>query len=266
MSDAPPKLYELQAQFQAAVLRGEAQVLAYIPGSSRASNEALFGVYAHALVARLVGVLKGEHRCVRAYLGCEAFDRVARGYVRAHPSRTPNARWYAAGFPEHLRAVNDDPAASDLAEIERALGLAFDAADEPLLDLAALSSIPADAWAGLVFVPHASARALQLTTNAHAIWQAIVAEIDVPRGETLAKGQMLLVWRRDGSRPSVRALPPEEAMLWAEMSAGRPFGRLCELGAQFSGGDGAPQRVASVLASWLGSGALTGYRLAESDG
>lgn len=260
MSDAPPKLHELQTQFQAAVLRGEADVLAHIPGSSRASNEVLFGVYAHAFVARLVGVLKGEHRCVRAYLGCEVFDRVARGYVRAHPSRTPNARWYAAGFPEHLRAVSDDPVAHELAAIEQAVGLAFDAADEPLLDLAALSSIPADAWPGLVFVPHASARALRLTTNAHAIWQAIVAEAVMPRGEPVAEGQLLLVWRRDGTRPSVRALPPEEAMLWTEMSAGQPFGRLCELAAQFSGGDGAPQRVALVLASWLGSGALTAVR------
>jgi hypothetical protein len=59
----------------------------------------------------------------------------------------------------------------------------------------------------------------------------------------------------------VRALSPEEAMMWDEAAKGVPFGRLCELAAVYDDPDTAPLRAAQHLKGWIGSGALSAASL-----
>ena len=61
-SDHAPTLAELQDRFQAAVIAGDDDILALIPGNSRTTNDVLLGVYRHAYVARLVEVVASDHR------------------------------------------------------------------------------------------------------------------------------------------------------------------------------------------------------------
>lgn len=254
-----PTLAELQQAFQAAVLGTEDSVLSHLRAGARAGRETLFGVYRSAYAGRLVGVLRTEYPHLAAYLGDGAFDRMARGYITAHPSQHPNARWVGNRLPEYLAdecVARAHPEFAELAVLERALANAFDASDSPLLTLQDLADVPPERWSDLVFRPHPSAARLDEAHNTLAIWSALKEDATPPPPCREADIVHLLVWRRDG-RATVRRLGPEEAMLWDEAARGVPFGQLCELAAVFDDLDKAPVRVAGTLRGWLESGLVT---------
>lgn len=258
MAGRSPTLADVQSLFQAAVVDGADDVLGLIPANSRTTRDVLFGVYRHAYVARLVEVVQNAYPMLAVYMGEAAFKDMARAYVALYPSRHANARWYASDVPHLLERpdYSGAPHLREIALIERQLDLAFDAADGPVLDLAALGRHPPETWGGLVFRPHPSATVLPLSTNAFDIWAAIKNEIDVPPAVRLAEPQSLLVWRRDGVATS-RVLGPEERMLWIEAARGTSFGGLAEMAAVFDDPEMAALRVAQYLQGWLVSGLLS---------
>lgn len=262
-----PTLAELQALFQAAVVDGKDDVLGLIPPNSRTSTDVLFGVYRHAYVARLVEVVNNAYPILAIYMGEAPFNEMARSYVALYPSRHANARWYASDLPDLLERPEFAGARHlrEIALIERQLDLAFDAADGPVLDLAALGRHPPETWGGLVFRPHPSAALLALSTNAFDLWAAIKNDADVPPVETLAEPLSLLVWRRDGVA-TARLLGAEERMLWIEAARGATFGGLAELAAVFDDPDTAALRVAQYLQGWLVSGLLSEAMVRELTG
>ncbi|MFA5948824.1 MAG: DNA-binding domain-containing protein [Hyphomicrobium sp.] len=251
-----PSLAELQARFQAAVMGGDNEILALVPGNSRTSNEVLLGVYRHAYVWRLVGVIKADHPVLAAYMEDESFEPMAEGYIAAHPSRSRNARWFSHKVPEFLQdRYSAYPELAEIAALERALSDAFDAPDAAVLSLAGLAAYPPERWGDLSFSPHASCTLLHHKTNAFQIWQALKDGGEAPSKVDLDNGQTLLAWRRDGV-PTVRVLGPEEAMMWTEAQRGVPFGRLCELLAVFDDPETAALRAAQHLQAWITSEAL----------
>ena len=257
--NVPPTLAELQTSFQQAILAGDDQILSLIPPNSRTTRDVLFGVYRHAYAGRLVEIIANDHAFLKAYVGDDYFDTLARAYVEAHPSHTQNARWFAESLPDFLAVTEPyafNPQLSELARLERTLGFAFDAPDAPVVDLAALQAIDPQDWERLVFTAHPSARVLDFKSNALAIWTALRDESTPPDVEHFEDAQRCLVWRHNLT-PMVRALPPEEAMLWHEAGKGVPFGRLCELLAVFDDPDTAPLRAAQALQGWLASSVLT---------
>lgn len=260
-------LAELQASFQAAVMAGSDDVLAFIPPNSRTSNAVLLGVYRFAYVARLVEVVRNAYPMLAAHMGDDAFHRMAERYVAATPSRHANARWYAAEVPDFLGRADygRSPALREIALLERQLDLAFDVADAPILDLAALAAHASEAWPLLVFEPHPSAALLSFRTNAFDIWVALKNGCAAPDAVARAEPQALLVWRREGV-PNVRVVGAEERLLWIEAGRGVPFGRLAELAAVYDAPDAAALRVAQYLNGWLSAGllseAMTGGRKA----
>jgi Putative DNA-binding domain len=255
---APPTLAELQDLLQRAILSGDDSILDLIPGNSRTSRDVLFGVYRHAYAGRLIGIVKNEHPNLAAYLGDDVFDAVVTGYVAAHPSHTPNARWVSMALPEYLARAPETRGHAgivELARLERALNDAFDALDSKVLDLAALTAIPPERWEDLTFVAHASARRLDFATNAFAIWGALSREETPPDMRPLDPTEPLLVWRRE-TTSTVRVMNREEAMLWDEAMQGVPFGALCEMAATYDDPDNAALRVAGYLQGWIQGGAL----------
>lgn len=260
-----PSLSAVQEMFQRALLTGDtAAFLALIPDNGRTSRDVLLGVYQHAYVARLVGVMASDHELLYAHMSAPAFDAMARQFIAAHPSRTPNARWFADGLPNFLARTDPycaRPALHELVGLERRLADAFDAPDAPVLTLADLAAIaPAD-WGLLTFRAHPSTARLDHQSNAFAIWSALKGDLPAP-AETLRRDEpdRLLVWRT-GSTAMVRALGAEEAMLWDEAGRGATFGRLCELTAVFGDPATAALRAAQHLQAWLSTGALTGLAL-----
>lgn len=253
------ELAKIQESFQRALLTGDTRaILDEIRPSAKESAEVLLGVYQHAYVARLVGLLKADYPVLLRVLGADFFEPLACSYIARHPSRFANARWFGSAFPEHVAAregAADDPLPVDVARLERALADVLDAADEPRLALADLASIDPDGWPHLVFTPHPAVRRLDLNTNARVIWLADARDEPLPEPTRLAEPERLLVYRPELT-PRMRVLGYEEAMVWTEMAKGVRFGILCEMLATYGGEDDAALRAAGHLKLWIEEGLL----------
>ena len=248
------KLKDLQAQFQNAILTGDATVLGLIPDGAHEGKAELLSVYQSGYALRLIEVIRADHEVLAAYLGDDLFEEMARAYIAKHPSQNPNARWVAQHIPEFLKSTepyNTDVVAGDIGLIEHALSSAFDSVDVPVLGLAEIAGTAPDAWPELTFVPQPACRRLNVMSNAFEIWRAIVNEDDdVPTPVAQNDVVQLLVWRQDGTS-KIRPLGTEEAMMWDEAAKGVRFGVLCEMLATYDDPDGAAMRAASYLRGWL---------------
>jgi hypothetical protein len=253
----------LQGAFQRAVLDGDAGVLADLLDGPREARGVMLDVYRNAYVLRLVETMRCENPLLHAYLGDETFDAMARAYVAARPSRHPNLRWFSQDLPAFLAATppyGDHPAVAELSALETALADAFDAPNEAVLGLADFAGVAPDSFTALVFRPHASARRLDLRTNAFTLWSALRDEESPPVVETLPAPDRIIVWRQEDTA-MVRPLSVEEAMLWDEACGELPFGVLCDLAATYDDPDGAAGRVAGYLQGWVGAGLLGGFTI-----
>jgi hypothetical protein len=247
-----------QAEFQRGILTDDETVLAEILDSPREKRETLYGVYRHAYGSRLVEAMRHDHELLHAYLGDEMFDEMGHAYVKARPSEHPNLRWFSQGLPEFLKSADpycNHPVLADLAALEKGLNDAFDAAEGPVLELAAMAGFAPEQWNDLKFRPHPSAARLDLSTNAAAVWIALKNDETPPDAATLEEPSRILIWRQD-TTPMFRELPPEEAMMWDEAASGIPFGVLCEMLATYDDPDGAAARGAGYLHGWITSGTL----------
>ncbi|MEW6706965.1 MAG: DNA-binding domain-containing protein [Pseudomonadota bacterium] len=231
---------------------------------------ALLHIYRHAFRARLVAALADNHTVLQRALGDEAFEALGRAYVQACPSTHPSIRWYGDRLAEFMATREDlvaHPALVDLARMDWALRDAFDAADAPVLELAALAAVPPEDWGALRFVAHPSVRTLTLAWAVEAAWRAL-REHDPATGEPepalpapQAHAHVLLVWRR-GLETQWRSLPALEAGLLQAALAGQPYAALCEQAAAALDGDAsrAAAAAAGALQQWLADGLFSMLR------
>lgn len=167
-----PSLRESQEAMRDAILAGVRH------------EDAGMEVYRYAYGARLVQTLRSNYPVVAERLGADAFVRIARRHVVTYPSQHYNIRWYGA----HLWRLLDDGYA-DLARMEWALGLAFDAEDRATLTWEALKSTPVDAWADLPLALHPSTQVLAMSWGVAKMWE--------DGAEPRRQDHALLVWRKD---------------------------------------------------------------------
>lgn len=248
-----------QAEFQRGILDGDGTVLAEILDSPRETRDVLFGVYRYAYGSRLVEAMRNDHELLHHYLGDETFDEMGHAYVKAHPSKHPNIRWFSQGLPAFLKTTapySGHPMLTELAALEKTLNDAFDAAEGKVVELSDMAGFAPEAWSELRFQPHPSACRLELATNAAAIWLALKNNEAPPEAATLGQPTHLLIWRQDVT-PMFRELLAEEAMMWNEVANGVPFGVLCEMLATYDDPDNAAGRGAGYLHGWITAGLLT---------
>lgn len=248
---------EFQDEFQRAVVDGEDAILDEILDSSKESRTTLLGVYRNAYVLRLIDFLKNDYEKLYAFVGDDQFDELARAYIAAHPSNTPNARWFGERFPAFVASLDDEHAAvlGDLAKLENGLAYVFDAEDAPLLTMEHLSAIAPEDWGDLTFVAHPATRRLDMTTNADDIWRALHHEENPPEPANLDDDRHMIFYRPEGMA-SFRRIPADEAMMWDEAASGVTFSVLCEMMSVYAGEDEAPARAAGYLQGWINAGML----------
>ena len=176
-------LLRLENDFKDCVLGNRLDMRGQVVGDARADAEERIHVYVEGYRLRLLEVLQDNFPGLRGLLGDNQFDALGRAYIEAHPSTHASVRWFSrqlAGFLRSTAPYSGHPVLAELAAFEWAQGLAFDAADAPVLDVQALATLPPESWGRVRFGFHASLQRLDLDWNAPKIWQAVDAEEDVP--------------------------------------------------------------------------------------
>jgi hypothetical protein len=255
-------LAQLQSVVQRSILEGDNATLAFLKPPPNDTPEVMFGVYKHAYAARLIEVVGNDHEYLKAYLGDEQFNTMARGYLRAYPSHNPNARWFAHRLPEFLaqqKPWSDHPELVELAKLERALNDAFDAPDAPLVTFADLQAFDPTMIAAAILTIHPSMQLLKATTNVTSIWSALKSQERPPKAAALPEPIDILVWRQS-SASRFRLLGAEEAMAIGEAAKAVPFGVLCEMVAVMNDAGTAALRAGGYLRGWIEAELISAIR------
>ena len=232
-------------------------LLASLRGSPALSAEQGLAIYHHAYRARLLEALRGDYPAVHGWLGDAEFDALAGAYVDAQPSRHFSLRWLGGELADFIDAHLVPEQAAPLAELARlewAFGLAFDAAEGEPLGLEQMAGLPAEEWPGLQVRLRPSVQWQRCRYNSLALWRAHKEQDEFPGSQALQQAHVCLIWRH-GLISHYRSLEPGEAVALHGMAvAGWNFAELCVQLSEL--GDNAPLQAASWLRQWLSDGLL----------
>ncbi len=248
-------LATLQREFQADVMGDTDAATWHVVGSDDTDVRARLDVYRHAYGSRLVEVLTADFPALRGSLGSDGFTALAHRYVRSHPSRHRNLRWYGEDFPAFVMSAQD-AAAGDLACLEWMLGLAFDATDAPVLALAALAKIAPEEWATVRFVPPPSAQRADLSSDTAPAWKRLRLEETAESTTNQSGTTPLVVWRKH-LEPHFRPLTEDEAWAIDATLRGESFATICEGLCEWHEPEDAANRAATLLGNWIGDGLIS---------
>ncbi len=225
------RLRDWQLSVEAYLLAGQAQpapaLLGSMQGSATLSAETGLAIYHNAYRARLLETLRGDFPAVLAWLGEEVFAQLAAAYLQAHPSEHFSLRWLGARFPAFIEASEHAAACSELARLEWAFTLAFDAPAGNPLTLEQMAALPPAEWPNLRVTWVPSVQRLPHTYNSLALWRAAKGDEPLPASERLPASLLCLVWRQ-GLQGQFRTLAADEAQALLGMTErGWSFAELC---------------------------------------
>jgi hypothetical protein len=242
-----------QHAFQDGLLGQSQDILRQVRGNARETADTMFGVYRNAYWARLVEVLGHDFPGLKALMGDEAFDRMARAYIARHPSRHPSVRWAGRSLPEFLAAeppYRADPWLADMARFDWALAFAFDAAEAPAASLADLAGVPPEFWGGIRLRCHPTLDAFTVSTPVDEAQPRLIGNVEVVIDRAARCDRAIMAWRM-GDDVKFRAVDRLEFAALRSMQDGATFGDMCELVAREIDPDEAPLRAAQILQGWL---------------
>ena len=262
-----PNLQAIQHDFQGYVLGGDREqpaITVLIDDHFGLAARDRLAIYYDAYRMRLADALAEAFDKTYSYVGDNAFAELCSGYIERHPSQFRNLRWFGDHFPAFAAgALPEHPIVAELAAFEWALGLAFDAADAPVLTLQDLQKLDPEAWETIGFALHPSLQLLSLQYNAPAIWLALGKEEAPPDVVVSEEPTTWLVWRKD-LQPHFRSLTAYEAMALRGLGAGRSFPDVCA-GAAEASEDDITGQIAGWLHTWMNESVLTAFHLHPSN-
>lgn len=245
----------------ARALAGEDRAASPLSGWLAAEDEAQatsrLGVYAHMYFARLSGSLREDYPQASALLGAAPFEQLCARYLVRHPSDNPSLRYHGRHFPAFVRALlAEHPSElqglradlADLCELEWARIEVFDAADDPPLQAAELSTLAPEEFSSLALELLPSVRLLELGFPVDELWRACDTRQPLPIVRRAT--QSLLVFRR-GFRVYHRPVAGAEAEALRALSRGARFVDLCEVFGGERTLESAADRCARCLSQWL---------------
>ena len=215
-------------------------------------------IYHNAYKARLQEVLRTDYPTIWHWMGDEEFDQLATAYIRQCPSAHYSLRWLGKGFAdflrEHLVPEQGAPLA-ELAALEWAFTLAFDAPAGSPLTLETMAALAPDEWPGLQFRSTPSLQRLECQFNSLSLWRAVKEACDFPESMALAAPQVCLIWRNDLICHYRSLEAPEGSALNGLLDEGWSFAELCEASAVIYG-EGAALQAVTWLKQWVQDGLL----------
>ncbi len=145
---------------------------ALVVANSEMSARERADIYREQFWLRHRDALYEDYPALSHYLGQEAFERMCRDYLRAHPSRSFTLRDLGndiATFASTYRGFPDEQAtgARDLIAFELAFIDLFDGPDLPHADPDKIAQLAPEAWASATLVLHPQLTLLSLSHTVH---------------------------------------------------------------------------------------------------
>jgi hypothetical protein len=224
------RLRELQEQLQSHLLDGDPRIAQRIVGTPRVNVPTRLAIYSEAYRLRLLEALRVDFPALHTLAGDAEFARIGRAYIDVHPSGHFSIRYFGQHLTGFLR--QDDrwralPVFAEMAAFEWALGLSFDAFDNPLIGVEDVAAIPPGAWSHMRLGLHPSLQRLDLLWNVPGLWKAIEEE-QPPQAPVAADYPLAwVIWRRD-LKTFFRSAPVDEACALDLLRQGESFASMCE--------------------------------------
>ncbi len=194
-------------------------------------------IYARMYFARLHDALVEDYPALYRLLGAEEFERLARRYLTAHPSRSYTLNDLGKGLPEFLSGKVRIPRRAllrDVARLERSISEVFDAEERPPLKPEDFRAFPPERWetARLTLIPAFRLHAFDHPVNA--LVTAARKGLPLPprkrrRSWVAVYRKAYRVWRMDLSRFHYEIL--------RRIDGGAPFGEAIAHALQQERGD-----------------------------
>jgi hypothetical protein len=246
-------LLGLQRDFSRYVLDGDiAPMTMQVIGNAAANAEKRLDVYSQAYRLRLLEVLGNDLPGLRVLAGDENFEQLCLAYIESTPSAHYNVRWYGEQFPEFVKNLDgsQQPGRGEMAAIEWCLTLAFDTADDPLVDAEHMASVAGENWPGMQFQLHGSLQRLTLQWNVNEIRRAVDREETPPELHKFVEPQQWIGWRKDRNVRH-RLLEHDEAAVLSAVENGSSFADVCELLCEWHDVETVAMRAATLLQRWV---------------
>jgi hypothetical protein len=219
----------MQSCFQTHVLQGDDAMLAQVSEDARPSAAARLAIYANAYRLRLLEALTTDFPALHTLTGDAMFERIGRVYIDAHPSTHFSIRYFGrhlSSFLAETAPYGESPMLSEMAALEWSLALAFDAADDPVLNETTLAALPAAAWPGMRLRFHASMQRHGFRWNVPELWSAIDQNGEPEAPSAYPRPREWIIWRRE-LQTYFRPLDDTEAWALDRLHAGADFATLC---------------------------------------
>jgi hypothetical protein len=254
-------LHSLQRDFQSHIFRSDKNISSAVTVAPGVDARARLSIYSTAYRARLLESLQTDYPALRVFVSEETFDSICRDYAEAHPSTSPNIRWFGSHLTQFLKRTHppEQGYLHEIAALEWAMTLAFDAADGTVMDISEMSRVPAETWPQMSFVAHPSLQRLELSWNVASIWKAVDAKKETPTATKGKSPMPWIVWRKE-LKIYFRSLAVEEAWAIDALIAGRNFSEICSGLCEWVDESQVAVRAAAMLKGWVSESMISAIR------
>jgi len=213
-------------------------------------------IYSRMYFARLYDCLAEDYPAVVKICGHATFRKIARAYLKEHPSRHYSLNLLGRKLPEFLDGRARFPRRAllaDVARVERAISESFDAPVSPVMMPADMALVPPAAWQKGRILLTESLRLLALDHKANAIVSACRQERELP---SFAKAKSwVAVYRKEWTVWRAELTEPMYTVL-AALRAGKPLGAALAAAARRF--EGSPGEMQAEVHRWFGEWAREG--------
>jgi len=256
-------LPDLQDRFHRFVVAGDDTFRHDIVDDGRVDVDVRMAVYYDGYRLRLIEALETDFIALKACLGEDRFDDLARVYIDAHTSDHFSLRHFGRHLADFLSGQapwTDQPLLADIATFEWAMTTAFDAEDAALATTAEMAAVSPTAWPGLIFTLHPSVQRLDIRWNAPAVWDAAKNQQPLPSPEQAPYPVGWVVWRQD-LQVYFRSLSVDQAWMLDALHEGKPFAEICEGLTEWIDAKNVALHAAGLLRQWLEDGMISDIRV-----
>lgn len=215
-----------QAEFVAALVNPSSAVPSGIVSYRGDSDTKRFAVYRNNIHVGLVAVLAAKYPVCHQLVGDEFFTAMARVYVTGHKPSSPVMIQYAADFSAFIdgfAGARSVPYLADVAALEQAWSVAYNAADEIPATLEEIVAIDHEALPDLALKPHPAAGLLRSGHPIGSIWAA-----HQTKGVSVRPGAEAVLVTRPAADVRVTVIPGADATFAGALIQGSTIGEAAE--------------------------------------